>query len=83
MGLLCAKANIPTIPLILGMVMGDTLEAAWRQVLGRSEGALTPFVTRPMSLVMLLMALLILLWPWLQRGLPKLTDAKMKAQDGR
>ncbi len=41
-GLVCARANIPTIPLILGMVMGDTL-----------EGSLMPFVSRPISAVML------------------------------
>jgi putative tricarboxylic transport membrane protein len=67
-GLVCARANIPTIPLILGMVMGDTLEAALRQVLGRSEGEFTPFVTRPMSLVMLILMLLIIAWPLLLQG---------------
>ena len=66
-GLICARANIPTIPLILGMVMGDTLEASLRQVLAVSEGSLAPFVVRPMSAVMVGMAALILLWPWLAR----------------
>ncbi|MEY4652456.1 MAG: hypothetical protein RI884_1037 [Pseudomonadota bacterium] len=68
-GLVCARANIPTIPLILGMVMGDTLEAALRQALGRSEGSIAPFVTRPMALAMVVMVVLILLWPWLRRAL--------------
>ena len=55
-GLVCARANIPTIPLILGMVMGDTL-----------EGSLMPFVSRPISAVMLTIIGLILLWPMLGR----------------
>ena len=66
-GLICARANIPTIPLILGMVMGDTLEAALRQSLSVSEGSLLPFVTRPISAIMLGVIGLILIWPWLGR----------------
>jgi putative tricarboxylic transport membrane protein len=62
-GLVCALGNIPTIPLILGMVMGDTLEASLRQLLGRSDGSLEPFVTRPMSLTMLIVIVVILFWP--------------------
>lgn len=64
-GLLCARVNIPTIPLILGMVMGDTLELSLRQVLSVSEGSLLPFVQRPMSATMLAGAAMIVLWPWL------------------
>jgi putative tricarboxylic transport membrane protein len=67
-GLLCARMSIPTIPLILGMVMGDTLEASLRQVLAVSDGSLMPFVTRPMSATMVGGAMLIVLWPWLGRA---------------
>jgi putative tricarboxylic transport membrane protein len=63
-GLVCAQGNIPTIPLILGMVMADTLEASLRQLLGRSDGSLEPFVTRPMSLAMLIAIVVILFWPF-------------------
>lgn len=66
-GLLCARANIPTIPLILGMVMGDTLEASLRQTLTVSEGSLAPFVTRPMSAAMVGVTAIILIWPLLAR----------------
>jgi putative tricarboxylic transport membrane protein len=66
-GLVCARTGIPTIPLILGMVMGDTLEASLRQALGRSDGSFEPFYTRPMSLAMLAVAILILVWPLLSR----------------
>ena len=37
-------AASPTIPMVLGMVMGDTLEANLRQVLSVSEGSFMPFV---------------------------------------
>lgn len=66
-GLVCARASVPTIPLILGMVMGDTLEASLRQALSRSDGSFEPFVTRPMSASMLVLALAILVWPWWRR----------------
>lgn len=63
-GLVCARTRIPTVPLILGMVMGDTLEAALRQTLSVSEGSLAPFVQRPMAATMLAAAVLMLAWPW-------------------
>lgn len=66
-GLVCARSSVPTIPLILGMVMGDTLEASLRQALSRSDGSFEPFVTRPMSASMLVLALAILVWPWWRR----------------
>jgi putative tricarboxylic transport membrane protein len=62
-GLLCARANIPTIPLILGMVMGDTIEAALRQTLSVSEGSLSPFVSRPISAAILAITVVIMIWP--------------------
>lgn len=68
-GLICARTNIPTIPLILGLVMGDTLEASLRQTLTVSEGSLAPFMLRPMAATMVALTVLILLWPWLARGI--------------
>ena len=69
LGLVCARCRIPTIPMVLGMVMGDTLEANLRQVLSVSEGSFMPFVTRPLATWMLGLTLLILFWPLLQRAL--------------
>jgi putative tricarboxylic transport membrane protein len=67
-GLACARLSIPTIPLILGMVMGDTLEASLRQALARSEGSFLPFIERPMAAAMLAVAIVLLLWPLLRRS---------------
>ncbi len=68
-GLVCARAAVPTIPLILGMVMGDTLEAALRQAFSRSDGSLEPFLTRPVAASMLALTVLLLVWPLLRRRL--------------
>jgi putative tricarboxylic transport membrane protein len=73
-GLVCARANIPTIPLILGMVMGDMLESTLRQALGRSDGSLMPFIERPISASILAVMVLMLAWPWLSRVLIKSKD---------
>ncbi len=70
-GLICARANIPAIPMILGMVMGDTLESALRQSLSVSSGEMTPFYSRPLSAVMLAMTVLILIWPLMVRLWPR------------
>lgn len=67
-GWLCARCSVPTIPLILGMVMGDTLESSLRQTLSVSEGSFTVFVTRPLSASMVALALALLAWPLLARS---------------
>jgi putative tricarboxylic transport membrane protein len=76
-GLICARANIPTIPLILGMVMGDTLEASLRQTLSVSEGALQPFFTRPVAASMLGLCVLILIWPRIAKSLRSASRARL------
>jgi putative tricarboxylic transport membrane protein len=57
------KLDYPSAPLILGLVLGGAMERALRQSLMMSEGSLTILVARPMSAVMLLLAVLILLVP--------------------
>ena len=80
LGLVCARANIPSIPLILGMVMGDTLEAALRQTLGKSDGSLLPFITRPIALAMVVGTVLLLVWPLIaQRRKPTTKTAETTA----
>lgn len=68
-GWVCARCNLPTIPLILGMVMGDTLESSMRQAFSVSEGSLMVLVQRPISGTMVAIAVLMLVWPWVQRAL--------------
>jgi putative tricarboxylic transport membrane protein len=75
LGLVCARANIPTIPLILGMVMGDTLEATLRQTLGRSEGSFMPFIERPISAILVATTVLLLVWPMVSGLLAKRSTA--------
>ena len=67
LGYLMVKFEYPTAPLILGFVLGDAMERALRQSLMMSQGDLTTFVQRPISAIMLGLAVLILLSPLLRR----------------
>jgi putative tricarboxylic transport membrane protein len=62
-GYLMRKLDYPSAPLILGLVLGGPMERALRQSLMMSEGSLSILVSRPISAVMLSLAVLILLIP--------------------
>ena len=63
LGYLMRKLDYPAAPLVLGLVLGDAMERALRQSLMMSQGDLTILVARPISAVMLALALLVLLVP--------------------
>jgi putative tricarboxylic transport membrane protein len=67
LGYLMVKLKFPAPPLILGFVLGDAMERALRQSLMMSQGSLAPFVERPISAAMLLLAVGILLLPLFAR----------------
>jgi putative tricarboxylic transport membrane protein len=49
-GFLLRFANYPLAPLVLGIVLGDLMEANLRRGLVLSDGSLAPFFARPISL---------------------------------
>jgi putative tricarboxylic transport membrane protein len=55
-GYIFRRLDIPTAPVILAMVLGDLMEQALRQSLIISDGSLGIFFTRPISLVLLILA---------------------------
>ena len=63
LGYLMRKLDYPAAPMVLGLVLGDAMERALRQSLMMSQGDLTILVGRPISAVMLGLALLVLLVP--------------------
>src|SRR5499427_3857487 len=70
LGYIMVKLKFPTAPLILGFVLGKPMEQALRQSLMMSQGDLVSLVERPISAIMLTVAVLILLIPlfgWLNR----------------
>jgi putative tricarboxylic transport membrane protein len=57
------RLDYPAAPLVLGLVLGDSMERALRQSLMMSQGDLSILVQRPLSATMLGLAVLILLLP--------------------
>lgn len=57
-GLLFKKFKIPSTPLIIGFILGKMAEENLRRALQASEGAISVFFTRPISLVFLIVAFL-------------------------
>jgi putative tricarboxylic transport membrane protein len=63
LGYAMRKLDYPAAPLILGLVLGDPMERALRQSLMMSQGDLGILVSRPISAVMLALAVLVLILP--------------------
>jgi len=71
MGYFCRKFAFDLPPFILALVLGPMMENALRRSLLLSAGSPFIFVTRPISLVFIAIALLILLFPllpWFKKG---------------
>jgi putative tricarboxylic transport membrane protein len=68
LGYAMRRLDYPAAPLILGLVLGDAMERALRQSLMMSQGDLAILVSRPISAVMLFLAVVILLLPLFRRA---------------
>jgi putative tricarboxylic transport membrane protein len=67
LGYLMRKLDYPAAPLVLGLVLGDSMERALRQSLMMSQGDLTILFSRPISATILVLALAILVVPLARR----------------
>ncbi|MGP1396280.1 MAG: tripartite tricarboxylate transporter permease [Inquilinaceae bacterium] len=54
-GFLLRRLDYPMAPLVLGIILGDLLDKNLRRGLTLSDGDITPFVTRPLSVVFILL----------------------------
>jgi putative tricarboxylic transport membrane protein len=61
----------PAAPVVLGVILGDMLDVNLRRALIRTDGDLTPFFTRPISLVLLAVTLFVIVsrTAWLRAAL--------------
>jgi putative tricarboxylic transport membrane protein len=55
--------DIPLVPAVLGLVLGPLAELQFRRALAISEGRLSVFVTRPICVTLLVVALAVLIAP--------------------
>ena len=67
LGYMMRRLDYPAAPLILGLVLGDSMESALRQSLMMSQGELSILVSRPMSAGMLVLTVLLLLLPMFRK----------------
>lgn len=52
------RYNYPAAPMVLGVILGDLLDVSLRRALIRTDGDITPFFTRPISLILLAITIL-------------------------
>jgi putative tricarboxylic transport membrane protein len=67
LGLVLRRLDIPLAPLVLTLVLGPLMERSLRESLELSQGDLTVFLTRPICVVLLVIALAIAVSPLLTR----------------
>ncbi len=70
LGFFLDKAKIPTSPLILAVIVGNSMEVSFRQALIISDGSLSIFYSSPVSIVLLVLAVAFIGLPMF-RGLVK------------
>jgi putative tricarboxylic transport membrane protein len=78
-GFLLEKLNIPLGPFIIGLVLSPFAEIHLRSALMSSGGSLMPLVTRPISLVFVLVSVATLMWT-MRKSLLLPYFAKRKSQ---
>lgn len=66
LGYLMKKYGFPSIPLILGLVLGVSIEDNFRKALVLSDGSLSVFLTNPVSLFFLTLAIFMIIGPLLK-----------------
>lgn len=72
LGFFMRRYDFPVGPGILGVILGPLMEAQFRRALQVSEGDPTVFFTRPLSLGILLLALVALILPYIPALLNRL-----------
>ncbi len=78
LGYILREMEYPMAPLVLGIILGDILDKNLRRALILSDGNIAPFFTRPISLVLFLLTMVIVLGraKWFQALLGKVFRRK-------
>lgn len=67
-GYILNKLNYPSTPLILGLVVGHLVETNFQRAMIGSGNSYAIFVTRPISLFMLIILFVFMLWPYIVKA---------------
>jgi len=65
-GYVLENLKIPSLPVIMGLILGPMAETQFTLSLTMSKGSYLPFITRPLSGVMLFFAVVLIVWPLIQ-----------------
>jgi len=68
-GYVFKKLNYPLAPMVLALVLGDMAESSFRQAMLLSNGSLSIFWSNPLVGSMVGLAMIMLFWPVISRGL--------------
>jgi putative tricarboxylic transport membrane protein len=79
-GYCLVKAKWPLPCFVLGFVLGNILESNFHRTLLIGHGSIKPFFTRPGSLGILILTLVLLIWPYLSPYVKKLRKGKTDAE---
>lgn len=71
LGFVFKRGDYAPGPFILGLLLGSMLESNLRRALVMSQGSYSIFVTRPVTLVLLIFIVISLLWPVLKKYILK------------
>jgi putative tricarboxylic transport membrane protein len=72
LGFLLRRSEFPIAPVILGVILGPLMEAQFRRTLIVSDGDLSALVSRPLSVFLLILAVLAIGLPYLPALIAKL-----------
>jgi putative tricarboxylic transport membrane protein len=59
--------DVPLVPAVLGLILGPLSEQQFRRAVAIADGDLTIFVTRPITVTLLALAVVVLAGPWVLR----------------
>jgi putative tricarboxylic transport membrane protein len=78
------RYNYPAAPMVLGVILGDLLDVSLRRALILTNGDITPFFTRPISLILLAITVFTIVAraAWFRRALAA-SSAQLKAAFSR
>ncbi len=80
LGLIMKKIKLPIAPMVLGIVVGNNLiDANFRRAILAGRGSLLPFVTRPISLALVVLLVVIVLKDMLTPVLKRRREKRSKA----
>ena len=83
LGFLMRRFDFPIAPCVIGLILGPMAEQHFRRALQISQGDWSVFVTHPLSLAFLVLAVLVFLTPFILRALENRLLAKAAQTEAR